>query len=556
MLEAHQGYEGNIYIDYYIATMREFPEREAVTCLTTGRTLTYGELDEITNKLDYRFREEGLKKDDVVMVCLFNTWQFPVLMIGSWKTPCIFSPINFRLAPGEIAVHLEDSKPKVFAWDSLLDETVKKALAISKHRPQTLLATGESTVEGAVRFEDYYREAPGEDEEIEDRIREILDPIQDEILRHYTSGTTGLPKGTVETSLALMHMDWSIIATDNINLRDKATNVTPWFHQGGIILPTTVLISGGHLFGFPLTRFDPDAALDYIEKYKLTVVWGAPATFNAMAAAQRKKPRDLGSLRLIHTMGSPTSREEFLEWQEVLCKNIFNTYGTTETRQDLILRSDIHPVLEKAGSAGRPVPFCQVRVVKIRPGERVEPNELVKKDGIEEGQVITKSPHQLLRYYNRPELTAKSLYKGWFYSGDVATWDKDGFITIKGRTDDMIQSGAEKVYPVPVEECLMRHPKVKDAFVVPLPHKKWGQAVAAYVVPKEGEKLTVEELDKHCLEDPYLANYTRPRYYQIIEGELPYTATGKKMHYVMADKAKEEPEKFIPIPSEREAGEQ
>ena len=553
MLEKHKGYEGSIYIDYYVATMREFPEKSAITCLTTGRTLTYGELDKITNQMDHKFRADGLKKDDVVMACLFNTWQFPVLMIGCWKTPCIFSPVNFRLASGEIAIHLEDSRPKVFIWDFLLDQTIKKALELSKHHPQILISTGETSVAGAYRFEDYYANAPDEDVDIEDRIREILDPIQDEILRHYTSGTTGLPKGTIETSLALLQMDWSIIATDNINWNDKTMNITPWFHQGGIVLPTTVLISGGHLFGFPLTRFDPDTGLDFIEKYRLTVVWGAPATFNALAAAQRKKSRDLGSLRLIHTMGAPFSKEEFIEWQEVLCQTIFNTYGTTETRQDLILRSDIHPMAEKAGSAGRPVPFCQVRVIKVRPGERVEPDELAAKDGVEEGQVISKSPHQFLGYYNRPELNEKRLYKGWFYSGDVATWDQDGFIIIKGRTDDMIQSGAEKVYPVPVEECLLRHPKVKDVFVVALPHQKWGQAVAAYVVPQEGETLTVEELDKHCQDDPYLANYTRPRYYQIVSEQLPYTATGKKMHYVIADKAKQEADKFVPIPSEREA---
>ncbi|MBF7084308.1 AMP-binding protein [Desulfallas sp. Bu1-1] len=551
-MKEHKGYEGNIYVDYYIAVMREFSEKEAITCLTTNCTLTYGELDKITNQLNHKLRADGLQKNDVVMVCLFNTWHFPVSMLGSWKTPCIFSPINFRLAPGEIALHLEDSKPKVFIWDSFLDQTIKKALQLSKHHPQILLSTGESSVEGASKFEDYYKDCSQEDPDIEDRLMEVLDPFEDEIMRHYTSGTTGVAKGTVETSLAIMQMDWSIIVVNNVNWNDKAMNITPWFHQGGIILPTTILLSGGHLFGFPLTGFNPGVALDIIEKHKLTLVWGAPVTFNALAAEQRKKPRDLSSLRWICTMGSPLSKEEFLEWSEVLCKNIFNGYGTTETRMDLNLRSDIHPVAEKAGSAGRPVPFCQVRVIKVRPGERVEPYELVAKDGKEVGQVIAKSAHQFLGYYNRPELNSEKLYKGWFYSGDLATWDKDGFITIKGRTDDMIQSGAEKVYPVPVEECLMRHPKVKDAFVVPLPHEKWGQAVAAYVVPKEGEEITVEELDRHCVEDPYLANYTRPRYYQIVEEQMPYTATGKKLHYVMAERAKKEHEKFVPIPSEQQ----
>lgn len=554
MLEEHKGYEGSIYIDYYTATMREFPEKEAITCLTSNRTLTYGELDTITNQLNHKLRADGLQKNDVVMVCLFNTWQFPVTMIGCWKAPCIFSPINFRLAPGEIAIHIEDSTPKVFIWDPILDKTVEQALKISKHKPQVLLSIGESSVAGALKYEDYYKDSPQEDPDVEDRVMKVLDPIKDEIIRHYTSGTTGLPKGTVETSVAIMQMDWSIIAAGNVNWNDKAVNITPWFHQGGIIMPTTILLSGGKLFGFPLGNFDPGTTLDIIEKHRLTLVWGAPTVFNALVAEQRQNPRDLSSVRLVNTMGAPFSKEEYLSWREVLCKNISNCYGTTETRYDLSLRSDIHPMAEKAGSAGRPVPFCQVRLIKVRPDERVEPNELVAKDGEEVGQLITKSAHQFLGYFNRSELNSRKLYKGWFYSGDLGTWDKDGFITVKGRTDDVIQSGAEKVYPVPVEECLMKHPKVKDVSVVPLPHAKWGQAVAAYVVPEDGEEVTVEELDRHCMEDPYLANYTRPRFYRIVKEEpLPYTATGKKLHFTLADRAKKELEQFIPIPSEQKS---
>lgn len=550
MRDEHKGYEGNNYIDYYLSVMREFPEKEAVTCLTRNRTLTYGELDRVSNQMDNQFRTAGLKKNDVIMVCLFNTWEFPALMIASWKTPCIFSPVNFRLAPGEIAIHLQDSRPKVFVWDSSLDDSIKKALDLSDYRPPILLSTGESKIEGAKKLIEYYSYCSDKDPDCGERVMKILDPFDDEILRLYTSGTTGTPKGTIESGAALMHMDWSIIAMDDINWVDRGMNITPWFHQGGIILPTTILLSGGHLFGFPLMKFDPDICLDYIEKYKLTILWGAPVTFNAMAAAQQKRPRDLSSVRFIQAMGSTFSMEEYLNWQNTLCNRIYNGYGTTETRMDLYFRSDIHPV-EKVGTTGRPAHFCQVRVVKIIPGMQVEPTAVVEKDGQTKGQVISKSSHQCLGYYNRPELEKRKLYKGWFYSGDIGTWDKDGFITITGRADDMIQSGAENIYPAPVEESLLRHPKVKDAFVVPMPHHKWGQAVAAYVVPKDGESLTIPELDEHCINDPYLASYTRPRYYQIVSEQLPYTATGKKLHYKMSQRARSEVEKFIPIPSER-----
>lgn len=552
MLKEHQGYEGNIYIDYPVAVMREFPERNALTDLTANRTFTYGELDKLTNQMDNKLRADGLKKDDVVMACLYNTWQFVVAQYGAWKTPCIFSPINFRLAPGEIAIHIEDSRPKVFIWDSSLDGTIKTALGISKHKPAVLLVVGESAVAGALKFEDYYKNSSPEDPDIEDRVREVLDPFADEILRHYTSGTTGRPKGTIESSLSLMMMDLLIIAGDNYSGNDRVMNVTPWFHQGGLVAISCVYVTGGHMFGFPLMNFNPAYTLDMVEKYKITVLWGSPVTFDEIVKEQQNKPRDISSVRLIHTMGSPFSKEQYNLWVKVLTPNIINGYGTTETRCDLALRSDIHPMLEKAGSAGRTPPFCQLRVVKIDPDRIVEPKEVVPRDGVSEGQIIMKSAGQFRGYFNLPELTAEKVYKGWFYCGDIGTWDKDGFVTIHGRTDDVIQSGAEKVYPVPVEECLMKHSKILDVFVVPLPHERWGEAVAAYVYPKPGEKITIEELDTHCMADQYLANYTRPRFYQILENEKPpYTATGKKIHYVLHNRAKTEPEKFIAIPSEK-----
>lgn len=294
---------------------------------------------------------------------------------------------------------------------------------------------------------------------------------------------------------------------------------------------------GGHVFG--LKKFDPDEALDYVERYRITFLAGAPATFNAMSIVQKEKRRDLSSLRLIHSMGSPASRREFLLWQDIFTKHVVNSYGTTETASTLCLRSDIHPIEEKAGSAGRPFIFVKVRVITLdEENKKAEPTELVEKNGREIGQIITRTPGMFNGYHNRPEEEVKKLYKGWFYAGDTAIWDEDGFITVQGRTDDMFVSGGENIFPQPIEDVLEKHPKVKECIVVGMPDEKWGQIAVAYVVPKN-EIPMVEELDKHCLDDPGLANYKRPRYYQFVE-ELPYTATGKKLRYKMKERAIQE----------------
>jgi acyl-CoA synthetase (AMP-forming)/AMP-acid ligase II len=349
------------------------------------------------------------------------------------------------------------------------------------------------------------------------------------------------------SSQSLLNLAFKTLHNNSYTSTDKMMNLTPWFHSGGLITAVQPgFLVGAHVFG--LKKFNPDEALDYVEKHKITFLTGAPATFNAMASVQEKKKRDLRSLRLVHSMGSPASSREFLLWQKVFAKHVVNRYGVTEMASTLCLRSDIHPIEEKAGSAGRPFIFVQARVIKLD-GEdrRAEPDDVIKKDGREIGQIIAKSAGMFIGYHNRPEEEAKKLYKGWFYTGDTATIDKDGFITVQGRTDDMLVSGGENIFPQPIEEVLEKHPKVKDCMVVGMNDEKWGEVTAAYIIPGD-EIPTIEELDKHCLNDAGLANYKRPRYYQLVD-ELSYTATGKKMRYAMKERANKERDKFIAIPS-------
>jgi long-chain acyl-CoA synthetase len=537
-----------MYLEQYLGAFENFAKKNALTCLTTGKTFTYGELDRITNQLSNRFRADGFKKGDVVMTCLFNTFHLPVAMLGAWKNLQIFSPINFRLSPGEMRIHLEDSEPKVFIYDSDLDETIEKALQLSIYKPGIILSTEKSSIRGSIEFDKYVKNASTEDPYVLGRIKEI-DPLHDEIERLYTSGTTGLPKGVKFSSHSLLNIAVKTAYNNNYTSKDRLMNLTPWFHQGGLCTAVQPgLLVGGHVFG--LKKFNPDEALDYVERHRITFLAGAPATFNAMAISQKERRRDLSSLRLIHSMGSPTSSREFLLWQEIFTKHVVNSYGTTETASTLCLRSDIHPIEEKAGSAGRPFIFVQVRVIKLdEENRKAEPTELVEKNGEGIGQIITKTPGMFEGYHNRPEEEEKKLYKGWFYTGDTAIWDEDGFITVQGRTDDMFVSGGENIFPQPIEEVLEKHPKVRESMVIGMHDEKWGRATAAYIVPNHNLP-TIEELDKHCLGDPGLAKYKRPRYYRFVD-ELPYTTTGKKLRYKMREQADQERERFIPISSER-----
>ena len=236
-------------------------------------------------------------------------------------------------------------------------------------------------------------------------------------------------------------------------------------------------------------------------------------------------------------MGSPLEREACIRYKTVLTPNIFNGYGTTETFWNTMLRPG--DVLSHAGSAGRSCVDDDVRVVKIFEDRKGEPDELVAQDGSEVGEVImcspAKSPYQ---YHNNDAASADKYYKGFVYTNDLATWDKDQFVTILGRMDDMIISSGENIYPAEVEAVLDAHPAVKESIVTSVPDKVRGQIVTAYVVT-DNPDLTPEDLDEFCKESPEIANFKRPRYYRFVDS-VPHNATGKRMHRQMKEQAKED----------------
>jgi len=181
-------------------------------------------------------------------------------------------------------------------------------------------------------------------------------------------------------------------------------------------------------------------------------------------------------------------------------------------------------------------------VVARSDGDGADPGDPVACDGAEVGEVVVRTPKAGYAYVNQPEETAARFRDGWFHTGDLATWDAEGFVTIVGRGDDMLISGGENVHPVQVEEVLNEHPGVADSCVVGLPDERWGELIVAYVVPANGDqdggapRPTVADLDAHCREHPMLAAYKRPRAYRLVDS-LPMTATGKKMHFRVRETA-------------------
>ncbi len=524
------------YLQGFLRNTHRYANRTAVTCPIRAKSWDYAGIDKEANKLAHALLMDGVAKSDIVMYQLFNCVEFVFLYLAPQKIGAINCPINFRLSYGETAYIIDDSKPKVYFYDAELGDVAEKALNTARHKPETVVMVdvrgGHRPFGGAVSYTDYVASRP-------DFAPEIVQPtnIYDETTRLYTSGTTGMPKGVPINNINEIFSAHDVIMHFPISPRDKTMNMTPWFHRGGLYAggPCPTLYVGGQLV--ILRYFDAALILDYVEKYELTFLIGAPATLKALHDEQLKSPRSLKKLKGIVTMGAPLERNSCIQFQKVLTPNIFNGYGSTEAFWNCFLRPGDLP--EKAGSTGRSCTDDDVAVVKVFPDRLAEPHEFAAKDNREIGEIIVKPTAKCsFDYVNNPDAASARYHKGWLYIGDLGAWDENEFITVAGRKDDMIISGGENIQPVQVEEALNGHPRVSENLVVGMPDEQWGEIVVAYVVSND-PSLTARELDEFCVGHPMLARYKRPRYYRFVEN-LPMTATGKKLHYKMRAQAIED----------------
>ncbi|TAN22379.1 MAG: long-chain fatty acid--CoA ligase [Actinomycetota bacterium] len=522
------------YLGGFWRNTHRYANRIALIDPVEGSAWSYMDLGNKVAELAAGLRELGVAEGDVVTYQLFNGMEFAQLYLGCQAAGAIGSPINYRLAPGEVAFIIDDSLPKVFVYDTSLAKMVDAALGMAKHHPNVLVGVGtdgdlaSKPGSKSLRFDELYVAGGGASKPSR--------TIYDETTRLYTSGTTGMPKGVPLNSAVEIFSAHDVIMHFPLIPEDRTLNMTPWFHRGGLYSggPNPVFYVGAA--AVPMRSFDPGLCLDYVERLSLTFLIGAPTNLAMLAAAQSELPRDLSSLRGIVTMGAPLDRAAALRYQNLLTPRIFNGYGTTEAFWNTFLRPSDLP--EHAGSAGRACTDDDVAVVKLFEDRLAFPNETVAKDGSEIGEVIVRSPKSGFAYSGAGNKDMARFHNGWLHIGDLATWDEEEFVTIVGRKDDMLISGGENVHPVQVEEVLNEHPGIADSLVVGVPDAQWGSRVVAYVV-RSDPTLTATQCDEFCREHEMLSGYKRPRAYRFVDS-LPLTATGKKLHYRAAITAAEE----------------
>ncbi len=523
------------FINAFERNARHYANKVAVSDPTIEKTLTYRELNEEANKLARALEAKGLRKGDVCSVALFNTIEFVVAYLASEKVGAVFCPINYNYSPNEVLYAFTDSRPKILIYDYELEGLVARAYERAKEEDayapdvRVIVGTPEKKELDSIPWDEFYAQF---DPAPFPRPENVS--TYDEIVRLYTSGTTGRAKGVPLTRMNEVMGCHEVAMRYPIFATDVTINTTPWFHRGGFhggMTPTLYL--GGEVV--VLRRFNATVCLKNIQKRKVTILLGVPSAAIMVARKQEKALADIKSVRLLVMMGSDLEKATCRYLQSIFLNvGFINSYGTTEAFLSTFLDSSALP--EKAGTAGRAAYDDDVILVEPIEDGWGDPTKLTPKDKKTLGEVIvrcsTKTPGG---YYNRPEETAKKFHNGYLYTGDLAYWDEEEYITIVGRKDDMMISAGENIYPQPIEEALCKNEKVSDCIVVPVSEMARGQALVAYIKRKD-DSLTVREILQFCSASPSLSGFTTPRYYKFVD-ELPYTPTGKKQRYVLKAQA-------------------
>ncbi len=510
-----------LWINGFRRNAARYGKRMALTDPAKRRVWTYEELDADTDRFASALEQDGFRKGDGLMYALGNGYEFCFCHLAAHKMKGISMPVNYNWAAQEIAYAIDDSRPFAFVYDTEISEKILQGLEMAEHKPALVIRTGAD-------FDGYVEKGSAP------YINGETGNMYDEVLRLYTSGTTGRAKGVPLNNINEIMSAHDVCMHFPLSPKDITMNLTPWFHRGGIHSGglTPSLYAGAGLVC--VRKFNPRQALNFVEEYGVSFIIGAPAVLKLVAMQQERDRKEISTLKGLVSMGSPLEKKDCAYLMDILTPRIFNGYGTSESFWNTFLRP--YDLPDHAGSAGGSGTFDDVRLVKSYADRRAEPDELAAKDGREVGEIIIKCPEKMsYTYVNNPQETEAKFYKGFLYTGDQGTWDGDSVVTIAGRRDDMIIVSGENIYPVQIEEAVMDSPMVRDCIVTSAKDRIRGEAVVAYVVP-EGDDIDIRALVEFMARHPNISTYKRPRYYGIID-KVPYNATGKKLHYVAREKA-------------------
>jgi fatty-acyl-CoA synthase len=487
-------------------TARRYPDKLAV--VAGEHRVTYREFDVAVNRAAHALTARGVGKGDRLALLSHNSWQFAVLVFATARLGVVLVPVNFMLGPDEIAYILGHSGAVGMVAEDALAPTAEKALDIAGLAGGVrgwISLSGAVPTPGWEDVDGWWTDGP-------ETAPEVAVGDDDPLRLMYTSGTESRPKGVMLSSRSLVAQYVSCIVDGGMSADDVELHSLPMYHcaQLDCFFSVDVYLGATSII---LPGPDPAQVLATIAREQVTKLFCPPTVWISLLRHPDFDTRDLSSLRKGYYGASAMPVEVLKELQRRLPEvQLWNFYGQTEMAPlATILRPEEQ--LPMAGSAGRASLNCETRVVDD--DDRPVPSGEV-------GEIVHRSPHAALGYYNDEAKTAEAFRNGWFHSGDLGVIDERGYLSVVDRKKDMIKSGGENVYSAEVERVLLTHPAVGDAAVIGVPDRRWGEAVKALVVARE--PVTAEDLDAYCRER--LGAFKRPRWYEFA-GEIPRNHSGK-----------------------------
>ena len=499
-------------LDFIERARRYYALLEAV--VDGDRRFTYGELADRAHRLAHALRSDlGCEPGDRVAYLCGNTVELLEAYYGVVLAGCVLTPLNIRLSVGELQFVLDDCRASVLVAHPTFGDVADELKAVRR-------------LDIGPEYEALLARQPGDlfdgGDVDEDAVCELF----------YTSGTTADPKGVMLTHRNLaMHAIDSALTMGTVH-RDVVLHTIPLFHVNGWGTPHWVTAIGArHVM---LERFDAGEVLRLIEAEGVTRLHLVPTMATALLVHQDLGRRDLSSLVQATVGGAPAGIALIAELEAALGCEVMSGYGMTETSPQLTkavtLRShdalSVDEQRRRRATTGLPNVGVDVRVLDADDRE-------VPWDGLTPGEICVRSNHVMAGYWERPDATADALRGGWLRTGDVATVDAEGYVTIVDRAKDVIISGGENISSVQVETCLAEHPAVLDAAVVGMPDEKWGEVPRAFVSLRPGAPaVDADELIEWVR--ARLAHFKAPRRVEILD-DLPKGGTGKIQKNVLRE---------------------
>jgi long-chain acyl-CoA synthetase len=498
-----------------------FPDKAAA--VFEDRRISYSELNARANQLAHAILKRKFPRQSKFSIIMYNNIEFLEIYHGLTRAAMISVPINFRLVPAEMEYIINNSDAVgLFVGVELFDNLQLENLPQISRENVFVIGPKDQTPQGFLNYEDLLDDNPThEPDNVEQR--------EDDIFYFgYTSGTTGFPKGAMNTIRGTLDIVKNVFVRTagkpHIKLDQRVLMaIIPICHSNSVWATLITLWCGGTNVIFPSGKFDTEKVLQLIDNEKVTTSSMVPTMITRILELPEdvKAKYDISSLTSLGCSSAPLltkTKETALDF----FKNVrfSEGYGSTETGALTTLRHKDQ--MHKIRSIGQPNPGIEIKLLDDDGNVITKPQQ--------QGTLWAKARSAFIGYYKDPEKTAESIDGEWSTAGDVAYFDEEGYYYLADRKHDMIISGGENIYPAEIEEVITQIPEVSEVAVIGVPNEEWGEEVKALVIVKEGKTITAQEILDYCKQN--LAGYKRPRTVELVD-DFPRTATGKILKRIL-----------------------